>query len=123
MEKGNIKIVEIADFKNSEHVLDYVDNEMCIRDSHYVTHTFDTFDLRNHVDVEVIGKERLVVAPVGVTTQKRQTSFLQIGALVSTDGRYDQTFLDVYKRQGKNGARTCLCHKPCETRSNVRRTW
>ena len=29
---------------------------------HYVTHTFDTFDLRNHVDVEVIGKERLVVA-------------------------------------------------------------
>ena len=27
MEKGNIKIVEIADFKNSEHVLDYVDND------------------------------------------------------------------------------------------------
>lgn len=27
MEKGNIKIVEIADFKNSEHVLDYV--ELC----------------------------------------------------------------------------------------------
>lgn len=26
MEKGNIKIVEIADFKNSEHVLDYVES-------------------------------------------------------------------------------------------------
>ena len=33
---------------------------------------------------------------IGVTTQKRQTSFLQIGALVSTDGRYDQTFLANY---------------------------
>ena len=30
MEKGNIKIVEIADFKNSEHVLDYVDNDFVI---------------------------------------------------------------------------------------------
>ena len=36
------------------------------------------------------------VPKIGVTTQKRQTSFLQIGALVSTDGRYDQTFLANY---------------------------
>ena len=35
------------------------------------------------------------VTKVGVT-QKRQTSFLQIGALVCTDGRYDQTFLANY---------------------------
>ena len=27
---------------------------------------------------------------------KRQTSFLQIGAMVCTDGRYDQTFLANY---------------------------
>ena len=33
---------------------------------------------------------------VGVSTMKRQTSFLQIGALVCTDGRYDQTFLANY---------------------------
>ena len=32
------------------------------------------------------------VTKVGVSTMKRQTSFLQIGALVCTDGRYDQTF-------------------------------
>ncbi len=31
------------------------------------------------------------VTKVGVSTMKRQTSFLQIGALVCTDGRYDQT--------------------------------
>lgn len=36
------------------------------------------------------------VTKIGVTTQKRQTSFLQIGALVSIDGRYDQTFLANY---------------------------
>ena len=36
------------------------------------------------------------VTRIGVTTQKRQTSFLQIGALVSTDGRYNQTFLANY---------------------------
>ena len=36
------------------------------------------------------------VTKIGVTTQKQQTSFLQIGALVSTDGRYDQTFLANY---------------------------
>ncbi len=36
------------------------------------------------------------VTKIGVTTQKRQTSFLQIGALVSTDGRYDQMFLANY---------------------------
>ncbi|MGM9804658.1 MAG: efflux RND transporter permease subunit [Muribaculaceae bacterium] len=35
------------------------------------------------------------VTKIGVTTQKQQTSFLQIGALVS-DGRYDQTFLSNY---------------------------
>ncbi|MGN1263707.1 MAG: efflux RND transporter permease subunit [Prevotella sp.] len=35
------------------------------------------------------------VTKVGVTTQKQQTSFLQIGALAS-DGRYDQTFLSNY---------------------------
>ena len=29
------------------------------------------------------------VTKIGVTTQKRQTSFLQINALASTDGRYD----------------------------------
>ena len=31
------------------------------------------------------------VTKIGVSTQKRQTSFLQIGALVCNDGRYDQT--------------------------------
>lgn len=36
------------------------------------------------------------VTRIGVTTQKRQTSFLQIDALVSSDGRYDQTFLANY---------------------------
>ena len=36
------------------------------------------------------------VTKVGVRTMKRQTSFLQIGALVCTDGRYDQTFLANY---------------------------
>ncbi len=36
------------------------------------------------------------VTRIGVTTQKRQTSFLQIGAMVCTDGRYDQTFLANY---------------------------
>lgn len=36
------------------------------------------------------------VTKIGVTTQKRQTSFLQINALASTDGRYDQTFLGNY---------------------------
>ena len=36
------------------------------------------------------------VTKVGVSTMKRQTSFLQIGALVCTDGRYDQTILANY---------------------------
>ena len=36
------------------------------------------------------------VTKIGVSTQKRQTSFLQIDALVGTDGRYDQTFLANY---------------------------
>ena len=36
------------------------------------------------------------VTKIGVSTQKRQTSFLQIGALVCNDGRYDQTFLANY---------------------------
>ncbi|MFR1551293.1 MAG: efflux RND transporter permease subunit [Bacteroides xylanisolvens] len=36
------------------------------------------------------------VTKVDVSTMKRQTSFLQIGALVCTDGRYDQTFLANY---------------------------
>ena len=36
------------------------------------------------------------VTKIGVTTNKRQTSFLQIGSLVATDGKYDQTFLDNY---------------------------
>ncbi len=36
------------------------------------------------------------VTKIGVTTQKRQTSFLQINALASTDGRYDKTFLGNY---------------------------
>ena len=36
------------------------------------------------------------VTKVGVSTMKRQTCFLQIGALVCTDGRYDQTFLANY---------------------------
>ena len=36
------------------------------------------------------------VTKVGVSTMKRQTSFLQISALVCTDGRYDQTFLANY---------------------------
>ena len=36
------------------------------------------------------------VTKVGVSTMKRQTSFLQIGALVCTDGRYDQMFLANY---------------------------
>ena len=33
---------------------------------------------------------------IGVTTQKRQTSFLQIGCFGKHDGRYDQTFLANY---------------------------
>lgn len=33
MEKGNIKTVEIADFKNSEHAIDYVDNDFVIINS------------------------------------------------------------------------------------------
>lgn len=33
MEEGNIKTVEIADFKNSEHVLDYIDNDFVIINS------------------------------------------------------------------------------------------
>lgn len=36
------------------------------------------------------------VTRIGVTTQKRQTSFLQINSLVSTDGRFDKTFLANY---------------------------
>ncbi len=36
------------------------------------------------------------VTKIGVTTEKQQTSFLQIGALVCKDGRYDQTFLGNY---------------------------
>ena len=36
------------------------------------------------------------VTKIGVTTNKQQTSFLQIGSLVATDGKYDQTFLDNY---------------------------
>ncbi|MCD8092482.1 MAG: efflux RND transporter permease subunit [Bacteroides sp.] len=36
------------------------------------------------------------VTKIGVTTQKRQTSFLQINSLVCTNGRYDKTFLANY---------------------------
>lgn len=36
------------------------------------------------------------VTKIGVTTQKRQTSYLQIGSLVCTDGRFDETFLSNY---------------------------
>lgn len=36
------------------------------------------------------------VTKIGVTTQKQQTSFLQIGSLVSTDGKYDESFLANY---------------------------
>lgn len=36
------------------------------------------------------------VTKIGVITTKRQTSFLQINTLVSSDGRYDQTFLGNY---------------------------
>lgn len=36
------------------------------------------------------------VTQIGVTTQKRQTSFLQIGALYSPNDRYDKTFLANY---------------------------
>ncbi|WP_455663526.1 efflux RND transporter permease subunit [Phocaeicola sp.] len=36
------------------------------------------------------------VTKIGVTTQKRQTSFLQVNSLVCTDDRYDQTFLANY---------------------------
>ena len=36
------------------------------------------------------------VTRIGVSTQKRQTSFLQINALASTDGRYDKIFLGNY---------------------------
>ena len=36
------------------------------------------------------------VTKIGVTTQKQQTSFLQIGALVSKDNKYDETFLANY---------------------------
>lgn len=36
------------------------------------------------------------VTKVGVTTKKRQTSFLQIVSLVCTDGKYDEVFLGNY---------------------------
>lgn len=36
------------------------------------------------------------VTRIGVATQKRQTSFLQINTLACTDGRYDETFLANY---------------------------
>lgn len=36
------------------------------------------------------------VTKIGVTTTKRQTSFLQINALVSTNGRYEEAFLANY---------------------------
>ena len=36
------------------------------------------------------------VTQIGVTTEKRQTSFLQIASLVSTDGTYDERFLSNY---------------------------
>lgn len=36
------------------------------------------------------------VTKIGVSTSKKQTSFLQIASLVSTDGRYDETFLANY---------------------------
>lgn len=36
------------------------------------------------------------VTKIGVTTQKQQNSFLQIGSLISTDGKYDETFLANY---------------------------
>lgn len=36
------------------------------------------------------------VTQIGVTTLKRQTSFLQINSLVCTDGRYDQEFIGNY---------------------------
>ncbi len=36
------------------------------------------------------------VTNVGVSTHKRQTSFLQINALASTDGRYDEIFIGNY---------------------------
>lgn len=36
------------------------------------------------------------VTRVGVETQKRQTSFLQIGSFVCTNGRYDENFLSNY---------------------------
>ncbi len=36
------------------------------------------------------------VTQIGVTTQKRQTSYLQMVALVCNDGRYDKTFLANY---------------------------
>ena len=36
------------------------------------------------------------VTRIGVTTTKRQTSFLQIGALYSPSGRYDKTFIANY---------------------------
>ena len=36
------------------------------------------------------------VTKIGVSTAKRQTSFLQINSLVSTDGKYDETFLANY---------------------------
>ena len=36
------------------------------------------------------------VTRIGVSTQKRQTSFLQIGSFVCTNGRYDENFLSNY---------------------------
>lgn len=36
------------------------------------------------------------VTRIGVETQKRQTSFLQINSLVSVDGRYDENFIGNY---------------------------
>ena len=52
-------------------------------------------NVQNHV-AKAQGLLPAEVTKVGVSTMKRQTSFLQIGALVCTDGRYDQTFLANY---------------------------
>ena len=44
------------------------------------------------------------VTRIGVTTMKRQTSFLQIDALVSSDNTYDQTFFSQLPRHQRDPA-------------------
>ena len=48
------------------------------------------------------------VTKIGVSTQKRQTSFLQIDALCSEDGTYDQDYISNYLLMPVVAIATCI---------------